>query len=660
MGHLLSPGERAQLEALEAHGNDPAIRRRVQTILLYDQGLPTREVAEQAGLSRGRARFWRRRFQLAGMGIFSTKTPSAEPESGAPEGEPSPVAEAITPLPAQPEVLEVDESAAPSPEVAVDLAPSEGEPKRFPESDLAPNLAPKIGPKTGPYPVTLRAIEHQRDLALDLFDATQATHRLGERHRRLLEAAVLLGFLADYQGQEEPEKTGYLYILSNPATNLADAEHKVVNAALAAQSRQFRRRDLAALEHLPASEREPIILAALLRIASALDASGSQSTQIYRLSSTPQEFLIVVEGPQVERDSRAARKRANLWSSLFHQPVRVDLYDPELAIADNAAMKALMSSKAPGVRPDDLLAEAGRKVLGFHFAAMLRHEQGTKEGVEIEELHDMRVATRRMRAAFEVFENAFEPKAIKPHLKGLRATGRALGQVRDLDVFMEKAQHYLDTLPEGQRHGLDPLLAAWNEQRTADRAKMLEHLDGREYAAFKHKFLEFLTTPGKGARGASQDSPAPDRVRQVVPVLVYTRLAAVRAYEPLLSAATLEQLHALRIEFKKLRYTLEYFREVLGAEARMVIEEIKIVQDHLGDLNDANVACQILRDFLDEWETRQNTLPLEERENPEPIVAYLAYRHAERHRLMVTFQDAWAHFDRPELRVKLATAVSVL
>ena len=660
MGHLLSFGERAQLKALEALSNNPAICRRVQTILLYDQGLPTREVAEQAGLSRGRARFWRRRFQLAGMGIFSRTTSSAEPVSDAPESEPRPVAEAVTQLPAQPEVLEVGDSSAPAPEVSVDQAPSKGGPARQPAPKVGPKTGPKTEPKTRPYPPTLRAIEHRRDLALGLFDATRATHRLGERHRRLLEAAVLLGFLADYQGQDEPEKTGYLFILSNPATNLTGAEHQVVNAALAAQSRQFRRRDLAALERMPASEREPISLAALLRIASALDVSGSQSTQVYRLSSTPQELLIVVEGPQAERDARAARKRADLWSGLFRQPVRVDLYDPEMVMADNAALEALMALKAPGVWPDDLLGEAGRKVLGFHFAAMLRHEQGTKEGVEIEELHDMRVATRRMRAAFEVFEDAFEPKAIKPHLKGLRATGRALGQVRDLDVFMEKAQHYLDTLPEGQRHGLDPLLAAWNEQRTADRAKMLEHLDGREYAAFKHKFLEFLTTPGKGARVASQDSPAPDRVRQVVPILVYTRLAAVRAYEPLLSAATLEQLHALRIEFKKLRYTLEYFREVLGAEARMVIEEIKTVQDHLGDLNDANVACQILRNFLDEWETRQNTLPLEERENPEPIVAYLAYRHAERHRLMVTFQDAWAHFDRPELRVKLAAAVSVL
>ena len=119
-------------------------------------------------------------------------------------------------------------------------------------------------------------------------------------------------------------------------------------------------------------------------------------------------------------------------------------------------------------------------------------------------------------------------------------------------------------------------------------------------------------------------------------------------------------MHALRIEFKKFRYTMEFFREVLGPEAKGIIEEVKTMQDHLGDLNDADVACQILRNFLDELESRQATIPVEDRDNPEPIVAYLAARHAERHRLMVTFKDPWEHFNRPEIRAQLAAAVSVL
>ena len=54
----------------------------------------------------------------------------------------------------------------------------------------------------------------------------------------------------------------------------------------------------------------------------------------------------------------------------------------------------------------------------------------------------MRVATRRMRAAFQVFDPYYKDKAIKPHIKGLRRTGQALGAVRDLDVLLEKARAF--------------------------------------------------------------------------------------------------------------------------------------------------------------------------------------------------------------------------
>jgi len=316
--------------------------------------------------------------------------------------------------------------------------------------------------------------------------------------------------------------------------------------------------------------------------------------------------------------------------------------------------------KNPGIKADDPMAEAGRKILRFHFAYMLSHEKGTRLGEDIEELHDMRVATRRMRAAFEVFKPFFKPKAIKNHLKGLRATGRALGRVRDLDVFMEKAEHYLETLPEEERPGLEPLLEAWQQERALGQDKMLAHLDSKSYQQFKQDFNEFVSTPGAGARPIAGVNPSPNLVRHVAPVLIYTHLAAVRSYERIITNATIEQLHALRIELKKLRYALEFFREVLGPQAKEIINDLKILQDHLGDLNDANVACQILREFIETWEERQIDLLLHERQNPEPVVDYLAAKHAERYHLMVTFPEAWAHFNRPEFLENVALAISVL
>jgi CHAD domain-containing protein/transposase-like protein len=336
--------------------------------------------------------------------------------------------------------------------------------------------------------------------------------------------------------------------------------------------------------------------------------------------------------------------------------------EPEAPPPDEIVAPGLRSEqlklKSPGVQPDDSLAEAGRKVLRYHFVQMLRKEAGTRDGGDIEELHDMRVATRRMRAAFEVFEDAFTSKAIRTHLKGLRKTGRTLGRVRDMDVFMEKAHHYLDSLSEEHRDGLRPLLHSWEQTREAGREVMVKYLDSQEYEAFKLRFDDFLNTPGAGARPVHEATPS--LVREVAPGLIYERYAAVRAFDTILESASLEQFHALRIEFKKLRYTVEYFREVLGPQAGDVIEELKALQDHLGDLNDANVATHLLRDFLEEWDTLQAGLPVEERQTPEPILDYMAYRYAERQRLMLTFEETWKRFNSPEFRQNLAMAVSVL
>lgn len=314
----------------------------------------------------------------------------------------------------------------------------------------------------------------------------------------------------------------------------------------------------------------------------------------------------------------------------------------------------------PGVEPEDSLAEAGRKLLRFQLARMARHEDGTRLGEDIEELHDMRVAVRRMRAVFEVFGPAFKAGAIKPFLKGLRATGRALGRVRDLDVFIEKAQRYLKDLPAEEQSGLDPLFEAWAQEREAARNKMLKYLDSEDFDTFKRKFGEWVNTPGAGATvyAPAADQTYPDQVRYVAPVLVYQRLAGVRAHEARLAEASLEQLHELRLEFKRLRYTLEFFKEVLGPEVKAVIDDLKKMQDHLGDLNDANVACDLLSDFLERWGVQQAGLPIAERRNSEPVVAYLAAKHAERHRLLLSFDEAWAHFHRSEFRENLALAVA--
>jgi CHAD domain-containing protein len=315
------------------------------------------------------------------------------------------------------------------------------------------------------------------------------------------------------------------------------------------------------------------------------------------------------------------------------------------------------------------MAEAARKTMNLHFRRMLYHEPGTRLGEDIEELHDMRVATRRMRAAFQVFGGYLDMPQLKPLLKGLRRTGRTLGAVRDLDVFWEKTQHYLDGLPPDQPADLAPLQRAWRVEREAARERMNLYLNGTRYERFKREFEVFVSTPGAGALsvGLVDGEPHPHRLRHVAPVAVYQRLATVRAYDEWVMQpdAPLEALHQLRIAAKALRYTLEYFEEVLAPDARTVIQEVKALQDHLGDLQDAVVASNLLRDFLT-WGTWTHGAAEHSRPIPDaPIVApgvagYMAARQLELQHLLQTFPQIWAKFNTPAFSEKVAAAVAVL
>jgi CHAD domain-containing protein len=315
--------------------------------------------------------------------------------------------------------------------------------------------------------------------------------------------------------------------------------------------------------------------------------------------------------------------------------------------------------KAIGISPADTLAAAGRKVWLFNFALMLCHEEGTLQGLNNEELHDMRVATRRMRTAFDVFGPAFEPRIMKRFLKGLRSIGRVLGEVRDMDVILEHGLSYQAKMDSENRPDLQPLISAWKHSVDKKRSKMTGHLTSDEYHSFKENFNLFLQAP-EHTRSAVENKVMNPQLRDIVPVLIYGRYAAVRAYETSVPTASVAQLHTLRIEFKKFRYVLEYFREILGENISTAINEIKHIQDHLGVLHDTDVACQLVSDFLVDWDQDQLHRPIFERRNPEPIVTYLAFLHAERYRLTSTFPELWVKFSRPEFRQGIAQAVSIL
>ncbi len=320
-----------------------------------------------------------------------------------------------------------------------------------------------------------------------------------------------------------------------------------------------------------------------------------------------------------------AAKATKATKATSEAPVPVPLPEPE--------RPRIIVAKTPGVIGDDHLAEAGRKVLRYHLARMIAREPGTRAGKDSEELHAMRVATRRQRAAWRVFGEAFDPGRTARHRRRLREVARDLGAVRDLDVLIEAAEAYRDQQSATEAAAFDRLVQSWRTTRETARAVLIRELDSNGYRRWLETYVLFVQAEGNGVLSVGPTQP--HRVRDTMPSRIWAAYEAVRAYESVLRWADVTTLHDLRIAAKWLRYTLEFVREALGRDAGQVIEKVVALQDHLGWLHDADVAATLARQFLVEHAGELSEL------ESAAIGRYLVDRERELARLRRTVGGAW-------------------
>jgi triphosphatase len=235
-------------------------------------------------------------------------------------------------------------------------------------------------------------------------------------------------------------------------------------------------------------------------------------------------------------------------------------------------------------------------VMRFHLARMLDHEPGVRAGIEAEAVHKMRVATRRQRAAWRIFGEAFSKGRTKRYRDGLRDTARRLGAVRDLDVQLEAADAYRADLSVTEQRGLEPLLGAWRQHRDDARVLLLRELDSTSFRRWVDDYIDFVRT--EGAAVLAVGPVEPHRIRDTAPSRIWSAYEGVRSYESVLRWADVETLHELRIAGKWLRYTMEFAREALGTGADPLIARVTALQDHLGLMNDADITASMTRTFL--------------------------------------------------------------
>lgn len=306
-----------------------------------------------------------------------------------------------------------------------------------------------------------------------------------------------------------------------------------------------------------------------------------------------------------------------------------------------------LSTAIQPVTVEDSMAEAGRKILLSEFVKMLQHETGSRTGEDVEDVHDMRVATRKMRSLFRLLDSYYKKAAIQDYKTELRHLASTLGGVRDLDVLIDNIRAYQSTLKPPQQADLQQAVDELDKQRESVRHELVDNLDSRLYRRLVKDFSKFLTTVDEGAKALPKDEVLPVQVRHILPIMIYQRVAAVRAYDTVLAEADAETLHALRIELKQLRYALSLFSEVLGPQGGEYIEAVKGLQDCLGHMNDGVVARSYLSDFLKDSHLAA-------------LTTYITSLEEKEIALKGQLIELWTQFNTRRVQQKLAYAVLAL
>ena len=537
------------------------------------------------------------------------------------------------------------------------------------------------------YGADEKRAEKARDHAFTLFDGLFTCHRMEQEERKLLGLAAFQKDVGSSVFSEEKTRMSGEIFLTHPIKGLKLHEILMLDLITKLQNPYISDKNIISIlkgSHAklpPGFQNKALMLAAIMRIADLFESPYEARPGMIRQLGDALEIEVI--GVETKKAAKITERKSELWKSLFGKKLLFTQVSEEEKVGTEEGFrtkkeigkekksekKKLISSKKVTVKPIDSMAWLACRIISFQFSCMLSHEKGTIKGEEIEEVHDMRVAVRRIRAAAKVFEAYLDSEKLEPHLKGLKRTLGSLGKVRDLDVFREKAEKYLKTLPSGHEHDLDPLFALLEKEREKARKDMLDYLDSEKYSHFKKDFSDALTSPETLILQTTNKKydALPHRVRDVLPSILYARLADINAYSEWIEGPYLPmgRLHRLRITAKGMRYTLEFFEGVLGEDAKALITEFKNLQDHLGNLHDAIVEVGLLGSCLGTGKlgsVEDGKISGKEAfsECMEGIEAYREYREEELQMLLDTFPEVWEKIRNGEFRGRIESAIKSL
>ena len=153
----------------------------------------------------------------------------------------------------------------------------------------------------------------------------------------------------------------------------------------------------------------------------------------------------------------------------------------------------------PGLDASDPYAVAATKIVGVRVDELMDHARGVLDVGDIDRVHDMRVATRRLRAALEIFEPCFPGDDLNAGLGQVKALASALGERRDRDVAITALEEIAGSLAATDRPGVETLIARLREEQAAANEALARHVRADNLAALGEQLSELVA----GVGGAS-------------------------------------------------------------------------------------------------------------------------------------------------------------
>lgn len=238
------------------------------------------------------------------------------------------------------------------------------------------------------------------------------------------------------------------------------------------------------------------------------------------------------------------------------------------------------------------IGEAARDIFLLLADDMAVNLPGVIQDWDSEFLHDFRVALRRSRSLLSSLKKMLPADECSEMLDGLKEIGTATGPVRDLDVYLLEQESYQALLPESLHQGLKQFFASLAAARAQEFEQLIQTLQSPEYEKIMSRWLDFINNRLCSLTGTAGKQPC----RIAAAKFIRKRLEKIlRAGEAINEQCPGVELHKLRIQCKKLRYLLEFYRSLFPDEAMSAcIRQLKKLQDNLGTFNDLSVQQEML------------------------------------------------------------------